>query len=196
MGIVEFINNLNNLFQKDSYAIVLSFAGASMGFGVLTYLLTQKNKIKTIKGVILDLEVKVAKMRVESLDLPEDERLELQDKLEKLDIIIQDFYQNASRDNTQEKSKNKQSGFISQDFMLYAIPAIIALTFTFALVYLLIANQTIPNYQTPEILKTGITTIIGYYFGVAVKDKPVVNTKSTNIEDLQKQVAELIASTK
>ena len=74
--------------------------------------------------------------------------------------------------------------------MLYGVPAIIELTFTFALVYLLIANQSVLNYQTPEILKTGITTIIGYYFGVAVKNKPDVIPSSDNFEKLRRQIEE------
>jgi|GEM_PF-5179939 len=190
---MEIFEVIKELIEKDTYAIALSVVSVIVSISGLR--LARKTKTRRVKDVVLDLEIKVAKMKLEALKLPEEERLEAQAKLEGIEEVIKDFYASEAVDKSESRSSQKQGGFISQEFMLYAVPAIIALSFTFALIYLLIANQATPDYQTPEILKTGLTTIIGYYFGViAVKDKSAAKNESTSIENLQKQVEALTAS--
>ncbi|MCP4976248.1 MAG: hypothetical protein GY931_08820, partial [Maribacter sp.] len=199
---MEAFDTLGFLFQKDSYAVIIAIIGFVVSILALVVFRLRVKK-KTLESIIVDLEAQTAKLKVESLKFPEKEQKELLEKVRQLESIIQEYYEDFGKGKQdvvgeleETVSTRKEDGFISREFLMYGVPAIIALTFTFALVYLLISNQNSASYQTPEILKTGITTIIGYYFGVAVNDGPTKNIKEASYDDIQKQLDELIAHNK
>jgi hypothetical protein len=184
---MEFVNNFVLFFQKDTYAVVVSVLGVIVS--VFALWKTKEYSRKNLENELLDIEVELSRIRIAALSLPKKEQQEIIKEVEKIELRLKSAYKNKLNVDIEEK-RNKELGFIDQDFLLYAVPAIIALSFTFAIVYLLISNQSIANYQTPEILKTGITTIIGYYFGVAVNNKP--RAPKSSIEDIKKQLDSLL----
>jgi hypothetical protein len=185
------LDSISIVFEKDFLGGMLSVV--SIAISIYGFKLARdhaKNKYKTVASVMDNMEIKITKARREGKSLSENDRKELEVKLAGLEKIIEDY----RTGKMEEKTKNKQQGFISQDFMLYAVPAIIALTFTFTLVYLLISNQSNVNYQSPEVLKSGLSTIVGYYFGVAVKESPKEKSSPSEMspEEFKKQIESII----
>lgn len=85
------------------------------------------------------------------------------DEIEKLLDLL------AETESPKEKKStftSKESGGVLSEVLLLIIPGIIALMLAGTFIYLLIANQSIPNYSTPKELGGAMTTIMGYYFGL------------------------------
>ncbi len=55
-----------------------------------------------------------------------------------------------------------------REFFTYAVPAVIALAFTFMLGYLIVFD---PGREIPDFLSHVLTLIVGYYFGTGVTGK-------------------------
>jgi len=90
------------------------------------------------------------------------------------------FIKLKSLENTDVKKvqKNNEAGLASNDFLVYIVPAIIAILFAVTFLYLIIANQGKTDYSVPNELTSAMTTIIGYFFGIGVanatnKGKPL-----------------------
>jgi len=90
------------------------------------------------------------------------------------------FIKLKSLENTDVKKvqKNNEAGLVSNDFLVYIVPAIIAILFAVTFLYLIIANQGKTDYSVPNELTSAMTTIIGYFFGIGVanatnKGKPL-----------------------
>ncbi|OED85093.1 hypothetical protein [Vibrio crassostreae] len=181
------IDSINIVFEKDFWGGVLSSVAIAVSATALWSTIKKWREPKTLAQIVKEMEKDIRKIRKEyeeqKENLSKSEQLEAEEKLSKYESLIQDYYDGT----LSKRSSNKQSGFMSHDFLLYAVPAIIALTFTFTLVYLLVANQAVENYQSPEVLKSGLSTIIGYYFGVAVKNSPPQDPDK-RLDELQKQL--------
>jgi hypothetical protein len=68
--------------------------------------------------------------------------------------------------NAERSNASKESGSVALDVLLLVIPGLIALLLVGVFVYLLVANQSNPDYTAPKELSVAMTTIIGYYFGI------------------------------
>ena len=181
------VEAINIVFEKDFWGGVLSTVAIAVSANALWSSIKRWREPKSVDQIVAEMEKDIGKIRKryeeEKASLTEKEKFEVEEHLYKYETIIKEYYNGT----LSTKKSNKQSGFISHDFLLYAVPAIIALTFTFTLVYLLVANQTVENYESPEVLKSGLSTIIGYYFGVAVKNSPPQNPDK-RLDELQKQL--------
>ncbi len=75
-------------------------------------------------------------------------------------------------DTVRERYKDeKKKGFIDVNFLLYFVPALIAVGFSFTMLFLFIVNAEKDGYETPDSLTNSVTTILGYYFGIATSER-------------------------
>ena len=190
------ISIINYLITKDTLSITLAVIATALA--VTINFMKRKTYCSELDSTLKKLEKQTEKARRQSEYLSEGERIELFKKLDGIEQVIND-YREGKLGKKQRITLDSESGFITHDFFLYSVPAIIALTFTFVLVYLLIVNQENQNYQSPEVLKTGLSTIIGYYFGVAVKEKPTSPAmppiESLTPDDVKKMINESVGNT-
>jgi len=191
MDINQLLDLTHQLLQKDTLGLLLSISAVIISI-IALYYHYHKSRNLTFDILMTQLEIKSKKARRKAQFLSGDEKADLLIKLDGIDKIIQDYHE-GKLDEEISKMKQKEAGFASVDFLLYVVPAIIALTFTFTLVYLLIVNQANPQYQSPDVLKSGLSTIIGYYFGVTVKDKSnpqVPSLETISLDEIKKLIAD------
>ena len=98
-----------------------------------------------------------------------------------------------SLENTDVKKaqKNNEAGLASNEFLVYIVPAIIAILFAVTYLYLIIAHQGETNYSVPKELTSLMTTIIGYFFGMGVanatnKGKPLSKDEINDLINKQR----------
>jgi len=103
---------------------------------------------------------------------------------------IADLLKHISDDVQPKKTtQNNQEGNVQLDVMLLIIPGIIALAFATTFIYLLIQHQGDAGYKTPDELRTAMTTIIGYYFGIGASTA-LNKGQTVTPEELAKAIAE------
>ena len=74
------------------------------------------------------------------------------------------------------------------EVVMTLVPALIALALVVAFVYLVIENSAVVDYEVPGALVNSLTTILGYYFGVAT------TTAATKTSGDQQISPEIIAA--
>jgi len=145
------------------------FAAVLVGLmGVFTLIFNLKERFfKRKKDKIITIKMRNGSKYEIPSDLPEEDFKKLFIKLKSLE-------------NTDVKKvqKNNEAGLVSNDFLVYIVPAIIAILFAVTFLYLIIANQGKTDYSVPNELTSAMTTIIGYFFGIGVanatnKGKPL-----------------------
>jgi len=101
----------------------------------------------------------------------------------RLDKRTRKVFRQVFEKDDHDTSNSKEKGSIVLEVLLLVIPGIIALLFASTFIYLLVENKGNPNYQTPGELRSAMTTIIGYYFGIGAATA-VSKGKKVTIEEL------------
>ncbi len=136
-----------------SLETIIAVLAALMGSFTMLYFKKRFFRRKKDKTITIKME-NGSKYEIPS-DLPGEDFKKLLIKLKSLE-------------NTEAKKakKNNEAGFVSNDILVYIVPAIIAILFAVTFLYLIITNQGKPNYSVPKELSSAMTIIIGYFFGI------------------------------
>ena len=146
--------------------IITAFLAGLMGVFTLTSSLKKRFfERKKDKTITIKME-NGSKFEIPS-NLPEEDFKKLIIKLKSLENT-----------DVKKAQKNNEAGLVYNEFLVYIVPAIIAVLFAVTFLYLIIANQGKPDYSVPKELSSAMTTIIGYFFGIGVanatnKGKPL-----------------------
>ncbi|WP_320151037.1 hypothetical protein [uncultured Tolumonas sp.] len=178
---MAFIDIIQTAFDKDTVGMILILVSTILG---LISLFAQYYHRKKINSELDLIESRVRSRRENLKNLPESDRITIEQELSAIEMKIAEL-------RPQKYFKNRQNGSVTQELLLHIVPVVIALSFTFTLIYLLIINQNNQNYQSPEVLKNGLSIIIGYYFGVAAKEVPSGSTKNEVLSEVNNKISQI-----
>ena len=83
---MEIVETVDFLFKKDLYSMILVVISLIVSFtAFFVQIKRSRRSRRTVYDIILELEVETSKIKLESLELPEEERKEIQEKLAQLD---------------------------------------------------------------------------------------------------------------
>ena len=110
-------------------------------------------------------EVIASMMKI--LDESDEEILEMELKrLAEHNERIKRDMQERSQQQHDGPSDHSKKGFLYVEVLVYVIPAMISLCLVGTFIYLIINNQSTPDYKCPEELRSGLSTVLGFYFGM------------------------------